>query len=167
MSSMNQAVKLAYQINQEKIIKDLNNIRQLINCSGPKVYIQKRLYGYETIVHGMVFCETEAELISYIGHNWFAQVYIVDFIADFQGQKDVIRKASMNGITYQTAIDECKVLTYNLAESTHQQRPIWDEHIGYLKREYEAFYTTGIVLTKSIYEEIITKNKIKQLSLSN
>lgn len=138
---------------KEKNTKLLNSMKEKIDSKKDEPHSRKRLYGFETLFNGCKYFDTEAELVQYIGIDWFSDyMFIIDFLGSFAGQKDVIRKTYSNGTTiYERPLNEEYHATYGINRTVSEDEPVWTQQYGSLREEYEVFRTRGCIFEDDIF----------------
>ena len=115
---------------------------------------QMKLYGFGNSNTG-VFFDTEAELIEHLKNNKFQSLgyaFIVEFMGNMAGRKDVIRRTDKDGeSTLLIATTEDHIGYYNEHRSFSEGRFVWEGGPGDLKVIHSAFRELGIVFEDDIY----------------
>ena len=119
--------------------------------------ITMRVYGI-----GNLFFDTEEELESYCDSNGLSkdQMFILDYIREMAGRKDVIKRTDKTGTSvFLTAVDEDGYGSFNATRSTYRGEFVWEFNYGTIDELYVPFRDRGVIFERDIYREIEERNK--------
>lgn len=120
----------------------------LTNVPNPEM----RLYG----IFGTYF-NTKEELENYCISKGFPMnhAYALEYIRNFAGRSDVIRKTNPNGeCKYYVAVDENGYGVYNHDMSVYKGKFTWEFEYGSIEEMYSAFRDRGVEFEKNVYGKI-------------
>lgn len=135
-------------MNSEYVNKD-----PLTNVPNPEM----RLYG----ISGTYF-NTKEELENYCISEGFPMnhAYALEYIRNFAGRSDVIRKTNPNGeCKYYVAVDENGYGVYNHDMSVYKGKFTWEFECGSIEEMYSAFRDRGVEFEKDVYGKIFEKKE--------
>ena len=113
---------------------------------------QMTLYG----IYGHYF-ETEKELQEYCKKSNFPfdKTYILEFLGNVAGKKDVIRESNRTGrFALYTVIDEDGYAVYNKDRSFYRGEFVWEYNYGDIREMYKAFRDKGIEFENDVYKKV-------------
>lgn len=139
--------------NGQKVKHDIATMEEKLKHEVPS---KERLYMHVGVMEETYFDDVGA-LIKHIGFDWFTTVMILDYIGDFGGKKDVIRKTYIGDIAYMTESENGKSI-YRRTKGENNE-PDWIELGGDLHKDYEALQNHGVVLEKDQGKKPLQKIK--------
>lgn len=148
------------------IRKNMEYYRDSVKALFNQPISQMTIYCY---YYGMTpnFCDSEEEIAAFEASNKvsFVMPYVVEYIGNFAGKTDVIRKTIKNGqVTYYTLLDSEHYAIYSVEESKKVKKHVWNCEEGTLEDTYSAFRERGIIFENDIYQK--AKEEEQQLILS-
>lgn len=159
----------------------IDNILEKDNLNNNKIKIFDspnpiiRLYGCTNIFDNLFF-NTEEELMEYakINNINLDNIYVLDYLGEYAGCRDVIRKSTINDTILYTAIDKDGYAIFNLEKSYAIHNTVWEYNYGNLSEEYAAFRKRGIIFENDPYKEydkqeekLIPKTRERKLNENN
>lgn len=120
-----------------------------------KSKVKLRLYGVFNI-YGSTYFDTPEDIKSYILRNKISKrnVYIMEFLGNFAGRCDVIRKVYADHSTILAVCDELGYVECNIERSSRESNCVWEYYEGDLRQEYDAFRKKGIQFENDIYKKM-------------
>ena len=134
-------IQEARKKNHEMIKKEITEIEDRLK---KEVGVsQKRLYKPQTLELDGRYVETVEELMEEVGTDWVLHIVILDYIGDFEGKSDVIRKSYLRGSVYQAWSSSGH---YSYQARNAKKNPTWIQLGGDLEMEYQALQDSGVEL---------------------